>query len=386
MKIGTELARVTVGIDRLYRRNQTGNSVLDQEGLIPVSVAAVDGAPLNDWIDATRALDRLQEQLPDVSAAPRRTYVGEMIDSLRTLVLGFRGKAVSYAERIERGLRLPATPVSPDVLATYQETIAAQLQAMGYSGADLGAEIMRWEQEHRVPETEVLPALKRLLAEARTRTATALFAPPEDTLEPVGVRNVPFAAYCDYPGRKLILNLDYGYTMSALKHLACHEGYPGHFLHLAIREDKVGRGEMPLDAALVVTSSASSALFEGIAENGIDFLAWVEEPADVLALALNRLRSAARINAAWMIHAEGHSPDDAVTYLMESCFKPRAWAESRVAFLTHPLRAPFIFAYWYGDMAVHELWQRVSPARRSAFWDYLYHHMHTPATLAAYWT
>ena len=33
---------------------------------------------------------------------------------------------------------------------------------------------------------------------------------------------------------------------------------------------------MPLDGAQVVTSSASSALFEGIADNGLYFLDWVE--------------------------------------------------------------------------------------------------------------
>jgi cytochrome d ubiquinol oxidase subunit I len=43
---------------------------------------------------------------------------------------------------------------------------------------------------------------------------------------------------------------------------------------------------MPPDAALVVTNSASSAVFEGIGENGIYFLDWIEEDADLLALQL----------------------------------------------------------------------------------------------------
>src|SRR4029077_11874976 len=102
--------------------------------------------------------------------------------------------------------------------------------------------------------------------------------------------------YCDYLGRELRLNLDYGYTLPALKHLACHEGFPGHYVHLAIREHRTRDGLMPLDGALVVTSSASSPLFEGIAENGIFSLDWIEGPADELGMTLNRLRAAARIN------------------------------------------------------------------------------------------
>ncbi len=212
-----------------------------------------------------------------------------------------------------------------------------------------------------------------------------MFPVPEGMLEPVGVHRVPFAAYCDYPGRRLILNLDYGYTLPALKHLACHEGFPGHFVHMALREALTSSGEMPLDGALVVTSSASSPLFEGIAETGIQFLDWIEGPTDRLAIALNRLRSAARINAAWKIHAENASEQAAVAYLMSTCLQSRAWAESRLAFLTHPLRAPFIFAYWYGEQAVEQVWQRVEPARRREFWHFLYSNMHTPSTLDAYW-
>ena len=37
---------------------------------------------------------------------------------------------------------------------------------------------------------------------------------------------------------------------------------------------------MPADAPLVLVNSATSAIFEGIGENGIYFLDWVEGPAD----------------------------------------------------------------------------------------------------------
>lgn len=385
MHIGTELTRVTVGIDQLYRRQNEGNGVLDREGLAPVILTDAAPVSLNDWGEADAALEELERQLPNVADEMRRAYLAEMLDSLRALVLTFRGARLSYAERLRRCLRVPAQPVSDEILANYGETIARCLRELGYAGGDIRGELERWEQEKRVPDEKVLPTLKELLQQASERTQVKMFSFPEGMLEPVGVRGVPFAAYCDYPGRELRLNLDYGYTRPALKHLACHEGFPGHYVHLAVREQKTRDGQMPLDAALVVTSSASSPLFEGIAENGIYFLDWIEGAEDELGMTVSRLRSAARINAAWMIHAEARPHDEVIEYLTTTCLESRAWAESRLAFLTHALRAPFIFAYWYGDMAVARVWERVRASRRGEFWHYLYDNMHTPNTLDSFW-
>ena len=156
-------------------------------------------------------------------------------------------------------------------------------------------------------------------------------------------------------------------------------------MHLALREQYVAQGTMPLDGAQVVTSSASSALFEGIADNGMFFLDWIEGPEDELGVALQRLRGALRCNAAWMMHAEGKSLDEIVPIIAQGGFQDPVTARSRLAFLGHKLRAPFVYAYWCGDMAVHEVWKTVPPERRAEFWAYLYGNMHTPTTLKTYW-
>lgn len=140
-----------------------------------------------------------------------------------------------------------------------------------------------------------------------------------------------------------------------------------------------------LDAAQVVTSSASSALFEGIADNGMFFLDWIEGPEDELGVALQRLRGALRCNAAWAMHEEGKTLDEIVPVIAEGGFQDSVTARSRLAFLSHRLRAPFVYAYWCGDMAVHNVWATVRPEHRTAFWDFLFSNMHTPATLARHW-
>jgi hypothetical protein len=146
---------------------------------------------------------------------------------------------------------------------------------MGFAGRALADDLARWEDQVRVPADAVLETMRGLTLEARERVTATMYPMADQWMEPVGVSAVPFSAYCDYPARKVLMNLDFPYTRFALKHLATHEVFPGHLVHLALRERYVAEGRMPLDAAQVVTSSASSALFEGIADNGMFFLDWI---------------------------------------------------------------------------------------------------------------
>ncbi len=386
MNMSTELTQVTLGIDRLYRAQAGGTGELDREGLVPVILTKLEPASLTTWNDADARLVELERELDQVDDRLRQAYWREMIDSLRGLVATFRGDPIEYAERVRRCLRVDSSHVPSDVMDRYQAEIERLLVKLGYPHGPLAERVRRWEEDHRVPPEDVPGVLKGLLAVAKERTDAKMFALPDGLdIEPVGVRGVPFSAYCGYVERQLRINVDYIYTRSALKHLACHEAFPGHLVHLHVREERTRSGAMPPDAALVVTNSASSPIFEGIGENGIYFLDWIEDDSDLLAMALNRLRSAARVNAALAIHQDGRPLDRVKAYLLETCFVTPAWVESRTAFLTHRLRAPFIFAYWGGDLGVEQVWQRVGQDERRAFFQFLYEHMHTPATLDAFW-
>ncbi len=385
MDIGTIVTQVTLGIDQLYRRQAGGDSFMDKEGLVPVILTNLPPYRFQTWDEADAMLLDLENENLSYMASLRRDYIGEMIDSLRTLVATFRGDQLDYLTRVRRCLRVSPAAVSDDIIQVYTREIDENLHALGYGEGELAERVERWESDSQVPVDKVLPTLKQLLEIARERTQDRFFRLPEVMLEPVAIHRVPFSAYCDYPGHRLLLNVDYPYTLPGLKHLACHEGFPGHAVHLAVREIKTRNGEMPTDGALVVTNSASSPIFEGIGENGIYFLDWIDGPADELGMALTRMRSAARINAALMIHAQGKSVEQARDYLVHNAFLKPSQAESRLGFLTHKLRAPFIFAYWQGDMAVSKVWARVTPPQRPEFFHYLYDHMHTPTTLKAYW-
>ena len=386
MKLGKDLAELTAGIDQLYRNTPGSNGFLDKEGLIPVAVAPVTPHALANYEEAVAALLALRERLSAEAESPlRRDYLEEMIDSLLTLVATFREEEVSFADRVSRQIRVSTQLVGDDILDGYRTIIRDKLDELGYVGGALADDLARFEETVRVPVDQVLDTMRSLTIEARERVSATMYPMADQWMEPVGVSAVPFSAYCDYPSRKVLMNLDFPYTRFALKHLATHEVFPGHLVHLALREQYVAQGTMPLDGAQVVTSSASSALFEGIADNGMFFLDWIEGPEDELGVALQRLRGALRCNAAWMMHAEGKSLDEIVPIIAQGGFQDPVTARSRLAFLGHKLRAPFVYAYWCGDMAVHEVWKTVPPERRAEFWAYLYGNMHTPTTLKTYW-
>jgi hypothetical protein len=383
--ISVELTQVTLGIDQLYRSQNSGQGVLDFEGLVPVILTDVAPIPFRTWEEADSHLADLSKRARQIDDPLRRDYMDEMIDSLFGLIATFRGDKQSYLERVERCLRVSADAASDATMIAYRDEIDRLLSRLGFTQGTFAERLARWEADNHVPTENVLPILSELLDEAKRRTDEKMFPLPDLAMRPVGVRGVPFAAYCGYLERELQLNLDFPYTRQALKHLACHEAFPGHTVHLFVREERTKSGKMPMDGALVVTSSASSPLFEGIGDNGIRFLDWIEDASDQLAMTLNRLRAAARVNAARMIHHDHQPIGEVKTYLQETCFVTATWAESRIKFLTHTLRAPFIYAYWCGDVAVEKVWNRVKPNERSQFFEYLYYNMHTPTTLDQYW-
>jgi len=386
MQLGRELAELTAGIDALYRSTPRSDGFLDREGLIPVAVGAVEPKSLRDYDHAAFELNALAGRLANEAESElRRAYLAEMIDSLLALVTTFAEQPISFADRVRRQIRVDTQKVPDTILNGYRATIRQNLDELGYRGGELANDVKRWETDNIVPRDRVLDVLSTLEEEARRRSNQTMYDLGEEWLEAVGIEQVPFSAYCDYPGRRVLLNLDHPYTTYALKHLAVHEAFPGHLVHLGLRERYVRDGQMPLDGAQVVTSSASSTLFEGIADNGLFFIDWVETPADEIAVALQRLRSALRCNAAWMHHSEGKSIEDVAAITAEAGYLDLTTATSRLGFLRHGLRAPFVYAYWCGDLAVHDVWKTVPRERRPEFWAYLYGNMHTPATLKAFW-
>ena len=156
---------------------------------------------------------------------------------------------------------------SDEELVDLRSELKRLLEGMGYGG-DLAAQCAAWEDRNRVPADEVPAVLADLLAEAWTRTEERVVpipAPPSDGMRVSPVSGVAYNARCDYLNRTIDLNVDPVLTRPALKHLAVHEGYPGHYVQFKLRETWAREGRAPADVLLSVVNTASSSVFEGIA-------------------------------------------------------------------------------------------------------------------------
>lgn len=152
-------------------------------------------------------------------------------------------------------------------------------------------------------------------------------------VEPIIVNDVLYQAYCNFLGCKMRINRDLDYTFEGIKHLVTHETYPGHTTHMQIRMIKAKKGEIPLDSSLVITNTACSLLFEGIADNGLKFLNWMEILDDEISDVIQKMKSAAGITAAHILHEEGKSDEEVKNFL----FADENWINSRMRLIKHNL-------------------------------------------------
>ncbi|MFO7589520.1 MAG: hypothetical protein R6X23_01310 [Acidimicrobiia bacterium] len=310
-----------------------------------------------------------------------RDWLTEQSLAFRNVALWLRGDDMSYEEVVAGSLRVDPRPPSPARLRAARAARDAALEEAGYTS------FRPYRADHLVPTQELEGRAHELVAELRRRTEQRLphLRLPQDVIGIRIVTGTAFSAYCDYPGRAVWINADVPLTDGELKHLVAHEAYPGHDAHMGHRDAMVRSGEMLADGALVVTNTASSVLFEGIAERGLDLLEWREDLHDRIAWLHERLQWLASIEAAHALNVGRSTQAEVARFLRDVCDGEEAWIDAKLRFVTHPLRAPFVYAYWWGG-AIVGAWLRKVPALRFvAAARHLYDQMHSPTTLVAHW-
>jgi len=365
--LGTALSRLAMGLDRLYRRTRSmgGESTLAAEGLVPVDLWRGEPLRLADWSAARTAVQSLQAETASLTDAVRRAFVEDTLQSLLTFVEWQAGESLPFRERASRLLGVNIEPVPLERLAQWRRQVQHVRAA---------------EDRHARSPADIERVVTSTLAEARRRAVEHIGPLPERPLMQLELaHDVPYTAYCDYASNTIRLNADQPFSNTRLKLLVLHEAYPGHDFHLAWRERDVHAGRQPVDSLLVITNTPSSPLFEGIGDNGAAFLDWLE-PAEMDDFALSKLRSAACVNACLMLHEDHASVDQVHAFLVDEALGQPRWAETRLRFMQDSLRAPFVFSYYLGYVAVAESYAAWR-GPRGDFFTCLYGQMHSPRSL-----
>jgi hypothetical protein len=376
------LITALLGVDALYRA-EGGDDV---DGLVVLNMSIThQPEPFDDYTAARERFAELERRAAALPEPDRRLYYRQACRSTLAFIR-WRAGDLPFTKQIGEFLHVAPAPASDAELDGLRAEMRTLLLHMAYGG-DLAAQCAAWEARNQVPPDEVPDVLAALFDEAWERTAERieLPAPKSDGMRVITVSGVPFNARCNYLDRLVELNIDPILTQPGLKHLAVHEGYPGHYVQFKLRETWYHRGEAPADGLLSVVNTASSCTFEGIADNGLRVLDWISSDDDRLSALLTRYRAGIGTAAAWRLHALGWPAARVADWLRDNALiGGEGWVDNRMRFIMAPQRCALIWSYWWGEATVAPAWERVAPARRPAFLRFLYGRMHSPQSVAMF--
>jgi hypothetical protein len=381
-ELGKKLTMLCMGIDQYERKLDKGDGPLNNEGLVPIFLGQnlVPTKTVTTWEEVFSELSELEQTASQLSGS-RRTFLLAMLDSLRAACELFAGQTLSFKDKLERLVGVPAGAVPVEQTEALQASLDENLGRMGYRQGSLAERVARWEEERFVDKQDLETLFRELMTEAQTRTDERIYKTGDYTMQLNLVRGVPYTARCRFDDGLMDLNADLQMTRSALKHLVAHEVFPGHSTQLLYTLEAAKTGSSPMDVLLCTANAATGAVQEGIGDQGLHLIDWVDSEDDGLHLTLRRLRSAAATSAAWYLMGEGWPEARVRDYLKETAFPQEAWLDGRLRFAAHPFRGPFIASYWFGDEAVREVRERTPKDRFQAFVGELYGHLNTPASL-----
>jgi hypothetical protein len=385
-EIGRDLTSITIGIDAYERRQPADRSLLGGEGLVPIYLGSEDVQPRHyDAVETIRAdLDTLATAASALHEGPRKMFLQGMIRSVSTATKMLAGASPSFEEKVTQLVGAPAGREDAALIEDARARLDAVLKRSGFVNGSLGERIAAWEEARAIPAEQIETVFRELMSQAKAKTDEMIFDTGDYDMVLNPVRGMFYTARCSFNEGKMDLNFDLSFTRAALKHLVCHEVYPGHSTQLLSTKAAVDAGEAPVDALLITTDAITGCVQEGIGDQGVHLIDFVEDDDDEIHIELRRVRSAAQTSAAWMLMVEGVPREDVANYLRTTAMGQEAWVQGRLRMAAHPFRGPFISSYWAGNEVVRKVRERVTEADRSAFIKALYSYANSPESLSMF--
>jgi hypothetical protein len=380
---GIELTAVTIGIDQFERESAKGDSLLDGEGLVPIYIGGVvePRRAYAAWEDIFADLDALAAR-PDVTAPDARgVFLASMVKSVKTAARLFSGETMSYAEKVRDLVGAEPAPTAEARVAELSDQLDRALTESGFVRGDLRQRVEAWEEARAIPSDRLEATFRELMAIAKARTASMIFDTGDYDMQLNPLRNVPFTARCGFIDKRMDLNVDNAFTRAALKHLVAHEVFPGHSTQLLYTRAEVDAGRSPADALLCTTNAVTGCVQEGIGDQAVELIDWIEDADDEIHLALRSLKSAVQTTAAWRLMEEGEAAESVADYMRTVGCGQEAWVQGRLRMASHPFRGPFVPSYFAGNESVRRVRERIGTGDRAAFHAYLYGQVHSPESL-----
>jgi hypothetical protein len=306
----------------------------------------------------------LVEEADALVGATEDGWLRDQLGGLRAYAGVLAGEPISYADEVERCYGVRPVRVADDVYTEAHEQLDRLLPGDG----SLAERRLAWKQRHAVPVERLVPALRDVVSDLRTRAGDIFGLPHGEGLTIDEVRDEPWWAFNYYLGNltsRVVVNVDVPTSGPDLVHLAAHEAYPGHHLEHAWKEQLLMRGRDLLEESIFLVPTGQALVSEGIAETGVDLLldeaaraevqalleahgaGYDAEAAHELGAAFETLRTAG-LDAALMIHEEGRSIEEAQAYVQRWGLRTSEQAAHEISFVTDPTWRAYAITYSAG--------------------------------------
>ena len=356
-----------MGLDRFERGRSAGESLLDGEGLVPIWMGEdlVPPRTYAGWDAIFADLAELRERVAVLPADARGVFLKTMVGSVTTAAKLFSGETLSYADKVRDLVGAEAAPVPDAEISALTEALDAALTRAGFGEGELKARVDLWEDSRAIAPERLEAEFRDLMAKAKDRTNAMICDTGDYDMALNPLRNIPFTARCGFDNRRMDLNVDLSFTRAALKHLVCHEVFPGHATQLLYTRAEAEAGRTDLDALLCTANAVTGCVQEGIGDQGVELIDWIEDDDDAIHSLLRSLKSAVQTTAAWRLMAEAAPEAEVADYMRTVGCGQEAWVQGRIRMARHPFRGPFIASYYAGNESVRRWCANAIARRRS---------------------
>jgi len=351
IELGLRLGRHLDGLVDSYYGPAEIKERIDAEELREPNSLAEDAARLRDSLDG----------LEDV----RRKWLEAQLVGLETAANKLAGAEISFEEEVELYYGVPPRRTPESEFEAAHEAIDALLPGDG----SLEERYRAWREDEAIPTDRLAGVVSRLNAVFRERAAEVVGLPEGESVEYEYVSDKPWAAFNNYCGdlkSRIEVNTDAPSVPDIVVEWVAHETYPGHHTEHAWKEQLLTRAGQ-LEESIVLIPTPQSVMSEGIATNAAE-IALGDERHDITASSLSRVDvrydpdlsrevmkayepfSWVGTNAAYLLHVDGASVDEAREYVMHWALASEKRANQVISFINDPMWRTYITTYPNGHL------------------------------------
>jgi hypothetical protein len=319
-------------------------------------------------VDLKQLREEAQHLLDSLDSADleedRCRWLRGQLHAIDCVTARLSGEDIPWIDEVGRCLGVRPTRIDTSAF----EDVHARLDAVLPGAGSLRDRYIAWDENNVVPRDKLLPALDRLKEVLRPRAHALAPMPAEESVAYEIVSNEPWIAYNWYQGEhrsRVQVNADLPISVLLLVDLAAHEAYPGHHTERTAKDAHLFRDLGRVETSVAITLAPEALVSEGIARNALEealgsqpFAAVSNVLAD-MNLKFDPLEAdevhraemelyGPAMNAAFMLHEDGASTEEAQDYVREWCLESDQRAARDVAFIADPEARAYMPAYTEG--------------------------------------